>query len=66
MDLPPEVLLEANTLIHRHGNGAEEYAARQLWDSRRKKDEENAAWWRSMLEALKRVRELRAKILRGS
>jgi hypothetical protein len=24
MDLPPKVLLAANTLIHRHGNGAEE------------------------------------------
>jgi hypothetical protein len=64
MEPSVEVMLAANMLIHRHGNGAEEYAAQQLWDSGRNKDEENAARWRLMLEALKKVRELRAKILR--
>jgi hypothetical protein len=66
MDLPPEVLLAANALIRRHGTAAEEYAAQQLWDSRRNEDEESAAGWRSMLEALKQVRKIREETKHGS
>jgi hypothetical protein len=62
MELPQQVMLAANALIHQHGSSAEEYATRQLWESRQKEDETNAARWLSMLEALKQVRELRAKI----
>jgi urease accessory protein UreF len=66
MDLPPELLLAANALIRRHGAAAEEYAARQLWDARQKEDEKSADGWRSMLEALKRVREIREETKHGS
>jgi len=66
MEPPPEVMLAANALIRRHGNGAEEYAAQQLWDSRRNEDEESAAGWRSMLEALKQVRKIREETKHGS
>jgi hypothetical protein len=66
MKLPSEVMLAANALIHWHGNGAEEYAARQLWESRRTKDEKSTSYCSSMLEALKPVRELRAKVEHGS
>jgi hypothetical protein len=66
MEPPPEVMLAANALIHRHGDGAEEYAARQLWDHRQKQDKKSAAYWQSILEALKRVRELRSKVKHGS
>ena len=66
MELPQETLLAANALIHRHGEGAEEYVAQQLWDSRQRKDQKSTAEWLDMLEALKRVRELRAKTEHGS
>jgi transcriptional regulator with XRE-family HTH domain len=66
MELPPDALLAANALIHRHGAGAEEFAAKQLWNSIRKDDERSAAKWLSMLEALKQVRERKTKTKHGS
>jgi hypothetical protein len=66
MEPPPEVMLAANTLLHRHGDGTEEYAAQQLWEYRQEQDKKSAAYWRSILEALKRVRELRSRINHGS
>ena len=59
-------MLAANALILQHGAGAEEYAAKQWWDARRRNDETGASQWLSMLDALKRTRELRAKILHDS
>lgn len=38
-------MLAANTLIHRYGDGAEEYAATQLWDATQKQDDANASRW---------------------
>jgi hypothetical protein len=61
-----EAMLAANTLIHQYGDGAEEYVAKQLWASKQKEDEATAARWQYMLEALKQVRELRAKTKHGS
>lgn len=51
MELPPDALLAANALIHRHGADAEEYAAKQLWNSIRKDDESSAAKWLSIIFA---------------
>jgi hypothetical protein len=61
MESSQEDMLAANALIHQHGDGAEEYIARQLWDSRQKKDKTSTSRWQSLLEALRRVRELRAR-----
>ena len=61
MEPPTETLLAANTLVHTHGNGAEEFATTQLWQARQGKDETGVAKWLGMLEALKRVREIRGK-----
>jgi protein tyrosine/serine phosphatase len=66
MKPPTELLLTANALIHQHDAGAEEYVAQQLWDSGRKKNQTHADYWRSMVEALKWVRKLRAEIKQGS
>ena len=61
MDPTTETMLAANALIHRYGAGAEEYVSRQLWDSQQSADEKAAAQWRSLLEALRKVREIRKK-----
>ena len=53
-------MLKANLLIGQLGNGAEEHAAAKMWEARQKNDEAGASHWLSMLEALKRVREIRA------
>ena len=66
MKLSKETLLAANELIHRRGDSAEEHVAKQLSDSRRKEFQKGAARWLDMKEALKWVRELRAKIAHGS
>jgi hypothetical protein len=62
MDSLQEAMLAANTLIHQYGDGAEEYITKQLWGARQKEDEASVSKWRQMLEALKHVRELRAKV----
>jgi hypothetical protein len=66
MKLFQETLLAANELIHRRGDGAEEYVAKQLSDSRQKEFQKGVSQWLEMTEALKWVRELRAKIAHGS
>jgi hypothetical protein len=66
MKLSKETLLAANELIHRRGDSAEEYVAKQLSDSRKKEFQKGASQWLEMTEALKWVRELRAKIAHGS
>jgi hypothetical protein len=66
MKPPTELLLTADTLIHHYGDGTEEYVAQQLWDSGRNKNQTHAAYWRSMVEAVKWMRKLRAEIERGS
>ena len=59
MELPTEMMLAANTLIRQYGDAAEEHASQQLWTCRQKADEEKADQWRSVLEAIKKVREIR-------
>ena len=59
MNPSPEIMLAANALIHKHGSAAEEYASQQLWKFQQNADEENAARWRSLLEGIKMVRDLR-------
>jgi hypothetical protein len=55
-------MLTANTLIHQYGGGAEEYVSQQLWKSQQRSDEKDVARWRSLLDAIKKVREIRDQI----
>jgi|HubBroStandDraft_1064217.scaffolds.fasta_scaffold967956_2 hypothetical protein len=66
MELSTDTLLTANALILRHGAGAEEYATQKLWDARKQGSEKEATQWATLLEALKRVREIQARTRRGS
>ena len=66
MEISTDTLLTANALILQHGAGAEEYAAQKLWDSRNQGSTMDAAHWTTLLEALKRVREIQAMTKRGS
>lgn len=59
MEPQKEALLAANALIRKHGAGAEEYVAQQLWSCRQNSDVENAKQWRSLLEAIRKVRDIR-------
>jgi hypothetical protein len=62
MDVSREMMLEANLLIHQHGDGAEEHVAKQLWDSRQADDKKAGERWLQMRDALKRVRQLRKEV----
>jgi type VI protein secretion system component VasK len=61
MDPSTQTMLAANALIHKHGDAAEEYASQQLWNYQQNADEQNSTEWRSLLDAIKKVRELRRK-----
>jgi urease accessory protein UreF len=66
MEISPDTLLTANALLLRHGAGAEEYVTQKLWDSAQKGSTKDETQWQAVLEAIKRVREIRAKTKRGS
>jgi len=55
MEISTDTLLTANALILQHGAGAEEYAAKKLWDSRKQGSAKEAAQWDALLGAIKRV-----------
>lgn len=59
MELSKEALLTANALIRQYGDAAEEHASKELWACRQNADEEKADQWRSLLEAIKKVREIK-------
>jgi hypothetical protein len=61
MEPSTETLLAANALIRQYGEAAEEHASQQLWTCRQNADEEKADQWRVVLEAIKKVREIREK-----
>lgn len=58
----PQFMLAANRLIHEYGEGAEEYAASQLWKARSGENADEAAKWQNIVDALKKVRDLRKKV----
>lgn len=66
MEISTDNLLTANALILQHGAGAEEYATQKLWDSRKQGSAKDAAQWATLLDALRRVREIQARAKRGS
>lgn len=57
-----KILLAVNTLIHEHGNDAEEHATKNLWAARQAQDQAEAAHWQSFIDALKEVRAFRKKV----
>jgi len=61
MEPSTETMLTANALIRKYGDTAEEYVSQQLWTCQQNADEPNATQWRSLLDAIKKVRELRRK-----
>jgi hypothetical protein len=61
MEPSVDAMLTANLLIRRHGSAAEEFVATQLWNARREGDKRHVARWQEMLEALKKVRAIRAQ-----
>jgi hypothetical protein len=65
MKISTETMLAADALVHHHGPATEEYATQKLWDSRQQGSTEDEAKWATMLEAIKRVREIHAKTKRG-
>jgi hypothetical protein len=53
-----DILLSARLVIKEHGNSAEEYATKRMWEFKHKKDEKAAAAWYSIIEGIKELRNM--------
>jgi hypothetical protein len=56
MTTPKDILISAYLLIKTHGNAAEEYATKRMWELQQLQNVEGAAAWRSIIQAIKEVR----------
>jgi len=65
MKIPVEIMFAACTLVYHKGTAAEEYATQKFWHAQQTASKDVATQWAAMLQAIKRVREIRAMIRRG-
>jgi len=56
MASPKDIVLSANIVIRHHGNAAEEYAAKKLWEFKHQKDDKAVAAWNAIILAIKELR----------